>query len=108
MASDPGKPAGAILTVKDATPIYEKAKKAYEAAKGDDKIKRTYIEATYALAEANMYAKDLPPRVMYPAALKYYREVLKADPTNEKARENEQTIVDIYKSMGKPVPGEGK
>jgi tetratricopeptide (TPR) repeat protein len=102
------KAAPTVLTVGAATTPYEKAKKAYEAAKSDEKLKQTYIDATNSLADANLYADELPPRVKYPAALKYFREVLKVDPKNAKALENEKLIVDIYKSMGKAVPGEGK
>jgi hypothetical protein len=97
-----------ILAVKDATPAYQKAKAAYDAAKGDAKLKGAYIEATNALADANLYADELAPRVKYPAALKFYREVLSVDPKNEHAMKESQQIVDIYKSMGRPVPGEGK
>ena len=37
-------------------------------------------------------------------ALKYYREVLKADPKNEEALKNKKQIEDIYESMGMPIP----
>ena len=48
--------------------------------------------------------QNAPPRVKYPGALKAYREVLKYDKTNAKAKQNIATIEGIYKSMGRPIP----
>jgi hypothetical protein len=95
-----------VLAVKDAEAAYQKAKKSYEGAKTDAKAKEAYLEATLNLADANMYNPELPPRVKYRAALQYYREALKIDPENEKASAAKTTIEEIYKSMGKEVPGE--
>jgi hypothetical protein len=51
-----------------------------------------------------MYNDALPPRQKYPTALRAYREVLKHDKDNAKARKGIATIEGIYKSMGRPVP----
>jgi hypothetical protein len=96
-----------VLPVKTAEAAYDKAKKAYEGAKDDKAAKEAYLEATLNLADANMYSQDLPPNVKYRAALKYYREVLKVDPSNEKAGASKTTIEEIYKSMGRDIPEEG-
>jgi hypothetical protein len=51
-----------------------------------------------------MYSATLPPNKKYKLALQYFREALKADPTNKLAKEQSQMIESIYKSMGKEVP----
>lgn len=51
-----------------------------------------------------MFEADLPPKEKYRPALKYYRKVLEADPSNAEAIKNKTQIEDIYKSMGMPVP----
>jgi hypothetical protein len=46
------------------------------------------------------------PRIKYRAALKDYRQALKFDPANKLAKSNKDLIEGIYKSMGRPVPGD--
>lgn len=96
-----------VKPVKEAQAAYDKAKTAYTAAPKDEKAKKTFVDAANDLADANMFAKDLSPKVMYPTALKYYREAAKADPGNAKAKGNIDLIVSIYKQMGKTPPAEG-
>lgn len=96
-----------VMPVKDAEAAYEKAKKAYEGSKDDEKVKGAYVNATLDLANANMFGQDLDSKVKYRAALKYYREVLKVDPGNEQAASAKNTIEEIYRSMGREIPGEG-
>lgn len=80
----------------------------YLRNKRSDKVKAQYIKATMALADYYMDRNtSLAPRVKYPNALKFYREVLKVDPKNKEAKVSSDTIVQIYKSMGRPVPGGG-
>lgn len=93
------------MSIKDLELAYNRDKKAFEAAKGDPKAKAAFIESANKLADKNLMADELPPRVKYPTALKYYREVLKVDPKNENASKNAELIVGIYKQMGRPVPG---
>jgi len=68
-------------------------------------------EVTKALAEAHLASADsvmanaaLPPVQKYPGALREYREVLKLDKSNAKAKANIDQIEAIYKQMGRPIP----
>ncbi len=83
----------------------------YQAAKadageknGDPTKKAAYVKATVKLADGYMFATDVPPSEKYKKALDYYREAFKADPTQEKAKQNIDMIESIYKSMGKAIP----
>lgn len=67
-------------------------------------VKKALVDAHLAKGDSFMYNDAVPPRVKYPAALKAYREVLKLEPDNKKAKDNIATIEGIYKSMGRPVP----
>jgi hypothetical protein len=51
-----------------------------------------------------MFDADLPAKEKYRPALKYYRMVLEADPSNEEAIKNKTEIERIYESMGMPIP----
>lgn len=85
--------------------LYETAKADYEADKASEEKKKQYIQATMNYGEAAQYTDTLPPKEKYPLALDLFREVLKVDPKNEEAKKYMDTIVDIYKQMGRPVPG---
>ena len=76
---------------------------AYKAKPGAD-VKKALVEANLAKGDYFMNDPGTPPRVKYPTALKAYREVLKYDKENGKAKQNIATIEGIYKSMGRPVP----
>jgi tetratricopeptide (TPR) repeat protein len=76
---------------------------AYKAKPAPD-VKKALAEANLAKADSFMSNDAAPPRVKYPTALKAYREVLKYDKDNSKAKQNIATIEGIYKSMGRPVP----
>lgn len=82
----------------------ETAKAAFDKAPSDEKAKGAYVDATVKLATATMLAPELPPNQKYREALRLYREALKLDPDNEEAKSSSQTIIDIYESMGRPVP----
>lgn len=73
-------------------------------AKPDADVKKALADANLAKADAFMADQAAPPRVKYPTALRAYREVLKYDKDNAKAKQNIATIEGIYKSMGRPVP----
>lgn len=66
--------------------------------------KKNVVSTCLAAGNYLMFEAGLPPREKYRPALKYYREVLKADPKNEEALKNKKQIEDIYESMGMPVP----
>jgi tetratricopeptide (TPR) repeat protein len=82
---------------------YNKASDAFKKDQADS-VKKAYIEATVKLATATMNAPELSPKEKYPKALKLYRLALQFDPENAEAKESSETIVEIYKSMGRPVP----
>jgi cellulose biosynthesis protein BcsQ len=83
---------------------YKKAKDSFAKKPKDAKMKKAYIDATFAFGMGNMYSETLPPRTKYKTALTYFREVLKTDPKNKPAKEQYDLIASIYKSMGRPVP----
>lgn len=66
--------------------------------------KKNVVSTCLAAGNYLMFEAGLPPREKYRPALKYYREVLKADPKNEEALKNKKQIEDIYESMGMPIP----
>lgn len=92
-----------VKQVADAQPAYNSAKKAFNAKKDADS-KVAYIQATMDLADAYMWG-NADQKIKYRNALQYYREALKADPKNAKAKASADIIVAIYKQMGRPVPG---
>ncbi|MCY7362170.1 MAG: hypothetical protein LH629_08920 [Ignavibacteria bacterium] len=69
-----------------------------------DGNKKNVVSSCMAAANYLMFEAGLPPKEKYRPALKYYREVLKADPENEEALKNKKQIEDIYESMGMPIP----
>lgn len=73
-------------------------------AKPTPALKTALVDANMSKADAFMANDSVPPRVKYTTALKAYREVLKYDPQNKKAKSNVDTIEGIYKSMGRPIP----
>ena len=83
---------------------YTTAKKALVAKPKDKTVRAKFVAAADRYATAMMVESTLPPRLRYPGALRIYREVLKVDPKNAEARNNSKMIVDVYKSMGRPVP----
>ena len=80
------------------------AEKAYNLKKKDATLKKNYAAALADLGEAVMLDETIEPRKRYPDALKLYRQALKLDPANQKAKDNIKLIEDVYKKMGKPVP----
>ena len=74
----------------------------------DPAAKKAYVEAAYKYgkaAEDNNNSK-LPPPVQYRAALAMYNKALKVDPKHQPSVTEKQKIVDVYKSMGRPIPGQ--
>lgn len=60
-------------------------------------------EAAFAYGEVVVNSPAMPPREKYPLALALFRQTLKLDPNNKKAKQWEQTIVSIYKDLGRTV-----
>jgi tetratricopeptide (TPR) repeat protein len=73
----------------------------------DAAARKAYVEAAYKYgkaAEDNNNSKLTPP-VQYRAALALYNKALAVDPKHAPSLLEKQKIVDVYKSMGRPVPG---
>src|SRR5437763_336623 len=73
-------------------------------AKPNAELKTALAGAFLAKADSVMADESAPPRVKYPTALRAYREVLKYDSANQKAKDQIAQIEGIYKSMGRPIP----
>ncbi|HLK16141.1 MAG TPA: hypothetical protein VKT78_15155 [Fimbriimonadaceae bacterium] len=88
----------------------DKLRKSLEAAKGaynsapSEPAKKKLIGITDELAYETMYCEQLTPHEKYAGALKLYREALALDPKDKEAIRWSTQIIDVYKSMGKPVP----
>lgn len=104
---DPSKVEGKPST--DNPPL-DQVKAEYEAASKSPQDHQKLLNATMKLAEAYMYypaddkSQDLNRSTKYKMALKYYQEALKLDPQNSEAKDSAKMIIQIYQSMGKPVP----
>lgn len=70
----------------------------------DGAAKKTLAAAYAERGTAHLNDDSAAPRAKYPAALKDFRRALQLDPTNADAKQSADTIVSIYKSMGRPVP----
>ncbi|MBE0644691.1 MAG: hypothetical protein IH600_11475 [Bacteroidetes bacterium] len=82
------------------------AKAAYDGAKNDgNKAKLT--TAYVAFGDYMQYESSVSPREgKYHRALLEYRHALDLDPTNQKVVGEITQIEDIYRSMGRPIPGQ--
>ena len=104
------KPSMGEPTAKDKETL-AKAEKAYKTLKAnfekhpkDAKAKKDFVAAAVVYGHESMISPALAPRVKYKQALSIYREALKLDPTNKVAKSESDTIIAIYKQMGRPVP----
>ena len=100
----PARPGAVKAAVK-----YDETKlKALEArlAKSpkDAKLKGEVAEANYQVGHTMMMNPELPPRVKYRGALKYFRRALELNPKHAGAAADRKQIEDVYKSMGMPIP----
>jgi tetratricopeptide (TPR) repeat protein len=82
-----------------------KLEKQSNAKPKDAKLKQKVGEAYYQAGHTMMVSPKLVSKVKYPGALKLFRTALKFDPKHARAAEEKKTIEDIYKSLGRPVPG---
>lgn len=80
------------------------AKAEHTRAPRDAAKRKAYIDTTLKLGIETMTALSMPPREKYPKALRLFREVLRVDPKNKEATKWRDQIVEIYRSMGRPVP----
>jgi hypothetical protein len=72
-----------------------------KAAGAGDADKKAAAAAYFARAD---FFRDKGMPVLYKFALADYRRGLRYDPTNKDARDKMDEIVQIYQSMGRPVP----
>jgi Tfp pilus assembly protein PilF len=103
-----GKPVSAAEEKKQIAILLKKhaaAKTAFTKKPKDAKVKKAYVDANVALGLQYTYAGSVDRKEKYKLALKYLREALKHDPQNKEAKPMHDQIVNIYKSMGRPVPG---
>ncbi|MCC7154229.1 MAG: hypothetical protein IT161_06615 [Bryobacterales bacterium] len=77
---------------------------AYKANPKDAALAKALAGAHLKYGDSYMYNEQLPPRQKYRPALAQYREVLKYDKDNKDAQTKIQTIENVYKSMGMPIP----
>ena len=82
-----------------------KAKAAYDTKK-DAASKTALVEAYIRFADYMTYESPVSPRQgKYHRALVEYRHALALDAGNEKVLKEIAQIEDIYRSMGRPIPG---
>jgi tetratricopeptide (TPR) repeat protein len=102
----PGMSAGAAMLTP--TPALDaRITQLEKAGSGSAADKKELAEAYAKRGQAHLSDDAAAPRVKYPAALRDFRRALALDPTNNTAKESANTIEQIYRSMGRPVPGEG-
>ncbi|MCA0361275.1 MAG: hypothetical protein LCH41_09490 [Armatimonadetes bacterium] len=89
--------------LKSGEAAYQSAKAAYAKSKSEAD-KRALVEAAFAFGEVVVLSPVLRPMEKYPQALGLFREVQELDPTHAKAKEWDDQIVMIYKSLGKEPP----
>ena len=82
------------------------AKKTYESDKSDGS-RMALVKAYVAFGDYMQYESTVSPRQgKYHRALLEYRHALDLDPGNTKVTGEIAQIEDIYRSMGRPIPGE--
>jgi hypothetical protein len=97
--SPASEPTGMDTAALDAK--IEKAE-AKAKAKNATQADRNAAAAAY-MERADIFMNAGRP-MLYKFALRDYRRTLRYQPDNEQARQSVKTIVDIYTSMGRPVP----
>lgn len=82
-----------------------KLEKQSKAKPKDEKLKLKVADAYYQAGHTMMTSPKLASKVKYRGALMHFRTALKYNPKHEKAASEKKMIEDIYKSMGRPIPG---
>lgn len=97
-----GSPNQRPADIKAQTAAIEKAEKDLKAKPNDDAAKKAlakaYFDRAFTLTDAAQYS----------AALGDFRKGLKLDPSDAKAKQMHDQIVEIYGMLGKEVPKEGQ
>lgn len=106
MQSDPAETKDEAAELKRLIAKEAKAKADFDKNPKDEKLKKEFVDTSVALGLLYTNAVSVDRKEKYKLALQHLNQALKHDPENEDAKSMRNTIVDIYKSMGKPVPGE--
>lgn len=88
----------------DTSALDEKITKAEEKAKAKNATAADKLAAASAYMERADIFMNAGRPALYKYALRDYRRTLRYQPDNQQAQNSVETIVSIYKSMGRPVP----
>ncbi|MGC8667121.1 MAG: hypothetical protein ACP5VE_03245 [Chthonomonadales bacterium] len=82
----------------------QKAEADLKANPADAALRQKAAQADYDAGNQMMTQSTQPPKVKYPAALRYFRRAVELDPGNKEAAAGRDLIEGIYKSMNLPIP----
>lgn len=88
----------------DTAALDTKIEKAEAKAKAKQATQADRLAAASAYLERADVFMNAGRPALYKYALRDYRRTLRYQPDNKQAQESAETIVSIYKSMGRPVP----
>lgn len=94
-------------TVRDTSALDKKIEQAEAKAKAPNAAQADKLAAAAAYLERGNVFYHAGNPSLYKFALRDFRRTLRYDPNNEEARSKQEQIVDIYKSLGRPVPDLG-
>jgi hypothetical protein len=100
-------PLGAQSGATDTAALDKKVDQAETKAKAPKATQDDKAAAAAAYLERGNVFYNAGNPSLYKFALRDFRRTLRYDPNNEEARAKQQQIVDIYQSMGRPVPDLG-
>ncbi|MEZ0326168.1 MAG: hypothetical protein ACAH95_09690 [Fimbriimonas sp.] len=83
---------------------YASAKAMYVKKPNDAKVKKAYAAAAANYGYESMISPVLDRSVKYRQALRLFREAMKIEPNHPLAKPASDKIIQIYKSLGRPVP----
>ena len=100
--ASPRTPGGSPIDTSQLDGNIAQAESALKQKPADDEARMNLAHAYLARADA------LTKSSQYGSALGDYRRTLKYDPQNKSALDMSSMIIDIFKSMGREAPAEGK
>ena len=101
-------PASATTGGPDTSALDKKIEQAEAKAKASGASQADKVAAAGAYVERGNVFYNAGQPTLYKFALRDFRIALRLDPTNGEAKDKHDQIVEIYKSMGRPVPDLGK
>jgi hypothetical protein len=99
-----GTQSGAQSSGADTTALDKKVEQAEAKAKAVKATQADKQAAAAAYLERGNFFYNAGNPSLYKFALRDFRRTLRYDANNEEARAKQQQIVEIYQSMGRPVP----